>query len=997
MPLPSVAFKSGQEIGGFRVVAVTPVASLRAQACQFEHLASGARVLHVFCDDAENAFSINFATPPPDDTGMPHILEHMVLAGSRKFPVKEPFFEMVKMSMATFINAMTGHDCTYYPVCSNVRQDLFNLADVYFDAVFHPLLTEQTFQREAHHLGPADPAQPAGALRLDGVVYSEMKGVFSDPEAILSHHAIRALLPDTCYGRESGGTPEAIPNLTYAQLRAFHADHYHPGNACICLYGDIPPADYLSFLTPRLAPFRRAAAAPRPARQTRWSRPRLLRDGYPIGAHEPRDAKTYLLMNWLAGDAHDPVDAARVRVLSLLLLWHEAAPLHRALIDSRLGADLVMSGASEAGPEATFHVGLEGSEPDRLDTFRNLVLDTLRHVADTPFTSEQVQTAFQQAAYECLEIQPLFPLHNVFRVVEAWMAGLDPLTFLEMDQHYATVRAAYAADPRLFNRLIAERLLDNPHRLDVLLEPGGAGAEQREAAAAERLARQRASLSDAEAQAIAAAAVELDRANAEPNPPEAVALLPQLKATDLPAEPQSLPTTTESLPGGAVLLANDMLTNGIVYLCLQFDLTGLPQPLWALLPRYTEALNKFGAAGQDYAAIARRLGASTGGIAAAVSFDTRVDDPGRLLPALRISLKTVAEQVPSALDLLGDLLFALDPRDGERMRDVLVQARAENRNAMVQDGSGTVRLHAARGASVVHHLGHTVSGLPQLALTERWVEDFERGRVEVAAGIEAIRDFILNRRRVTASLTAPPAARDAVRQRLAQWLERMRAEPVVPGDTQFTPWESPRLEGLAAHLQIAHCAMVLRAPHRSSPDEPLLSVGAHLVTMDYMLPEIRFRGNAYGASFSHQPLAGTFTLSSFRDPHIAETIAVFRGVADYIHRVAWTQTDIDRGIIGVAKRDEKPLRPGEATGVALMRHTLGETWKRRLERRRQLLRATPETVRQALLRALEAELPRAAICVMSGREQLERAKSALGAGTMTIEDVLPAGQCLAAR
>lgn len=985
------SFSPGETYRGFRVVAATPVAALRAVARRFEHEASGARVLHLACDDAENAFLICFPTPPPDDTGLPHILEHMVLAGSRKFPLKEPFFEMVRMSMATFINAMTGYDCTFYPVCSNVRQDLFNLADVYFDAVFHPLLSEAIFRREAHHLAPADPADPLGALRLNGIVYSEMKGVFSDPEAILARHAVRALLPDTCYGRESGGSPDAIPDLTHRRLLDFHGAFYHPSNAFFCLYGDIPSTDYLDFLAPRLAPFRRARPVPPPGRQPRWDKPRLLEDVYPVGADEPCEGKTYLLTSWLAGDACDPLDVARLRVLSLLLLGHEAAPLRRALVDSRLGANLVMAGDAAAGPEALFHVGIEGSEPGRLDAFREVVRATLSDLAATPFDAGQLQAAFQQAVYECVEILPMFPLRTVLRVAEAWTAGLDPLTFVETARHYDAVREECRARPALFSELIRERLLDNPHRLDIVLRPDAECAEQREAAVAARLARRRAALSAAELRAIADAAAELERANAAPNPPEAVARLPQLKVTDLPSEPRALPTTVEKLPGGADLLVNDMITNGVVYLCLQFDLSGLPPPLWELLPRHVEAIGKFGAAGQDYAAVARRAGAFTGGIAASLSFQTRVDDPARLLPALRISLKTLSGQLDPALDLLRDLLFGLDPRDRERMRDVLAQARAENRAAAIQDGAGTVRIHAARGLSAVAHLDHRVSGLPQLELTERWLEDFELGNEEVASAIEAIRDFLLNRRRVTASLTAPPADRDAVRRRLAEWLGQMRDEPVATAADGFTPATAPRIEGLAAALDVAHCAMALPAPHMSHPDEPLLAVGAHLVAMDHLLPEIRLKGNAYGAGFVHQPLAGLFQLTSFRDPRLAETIEVFRRTADFVRQAPWTQADIDRGVIAVAKRDEKPLRPGEATGVALARHAAGNTFERRAARRRRLLQATPEEVRRALLEAIEAGLPRAAICVMAARPRLESARDALGAGTtMTIEDVLKA-------
>ncbi len=986
MSFPKVTFQPGDLLQGFRVVSVTPIESLNATVCQFEHLSSGARVLHLFCDDAENAFTINFPTPPPDDTGMPHILEHMVLAGSEKFPVKEPFFEMVKMSMATFINAMTGYDTTYYPVCSNVEQDLFNLAEVYFDAVFHPLLTPKTFAREAHHLAPADPANPTGALRIDGIVYSEMKGVFSDPEAILARDAVRLLLPDTCYGRESGGDPRVIPDLTHARLREFHATHYHPSNAYIVLYGNSAPERYLDFLAPRLAPFTRVERTPVPERQTRWSEPRVLRDVYPIGAQEPDTEKTYLLMNWLVGDTADPNEAARLRILSLLLLGHDAAPLHRALIDSRLGADVVMSGASDAGCEATFHVGLEGAESDRFVPFQELVFSTLRTIADTPFTDEQVQTAFQQAAYETLEIAPMFPLHTIFRVVGAWMAGIDPLTYLYTANHYQALREAYAQDPCIFNRMIREHLLDNAHRLDIVLAPDAACEGRHEAELAAQLAQRRTTLTDAETQAIADAATELDRTNGAPNPPEAVALLPQLKPSDIPARPLRIPTNVESLPGGGELLVNDLLTNGIVYLRLQFDLTGLPQRLWPYLPRYADAFNKFGTDRADYAAIAQRIGASTGGIHAMLAFNAPVDNPDRLLPVLCVSMKTLTEQTGPALDLLAELLFGINPRDRERMRDVLTQIRAENRTEMIQNGSTTVRIQAGRNLNAIKHLDHVAGGLPQLALSEEWMADFERGNCEVAEAIEAIRDFLLNRRRLTASLTAPPAPADAIRARLALWMGRMADTAIAPAPFGFAPSDAPCVEGLAASLQIAHCAMVMPAPHLSHPDEPLLAVGAHLVSMDYMLPEIRFKGNAYGAGFGHQALAGTFTLTSYRDPHIAETIAVFRRIVDYVQQVPWSQTDIDRGIIGVAKRDEKPLRPGEATSMALYRHAIGDTFERRCARRRRLLEATPDTVRRSLLAALEAGLPHASVCVMSDRSRLEKAQAILG--EMAIEDVV---------
>lgn len=326
MPTPEITLKAGDRAYGFVVESVTPVEELRAVAYQIEHEKSGAQLIHLHSDDAENLFSISFPTPPSDDTGLPHILEHAVLSGSRKFPVRDPFFEMLKMSMATFLNAMTGSDCTYYPVASNVKQDLFNLAEVYFDAVFHPLLTEETFKREGHHLAPAAQDQPTGDLTINGIVYNEMKGAFSNPESRLIRCAGRGLFPDTIYGRESGGDPEHIPDLTYADFKSFHETFYHPSNAHFFLCGDVPTAEYLAFLAEKLNDFEWQEVEPEIAHQPRWSEPRSTADSYPIGQGEPDQEKTYVLMNWLVGEGTDPQEVASLYALSQILLGNEAAP-----------------------------------------------------------------------------------------------------------------------------------------------------------------------------------------------------------------------------------------------------------------------------------------------------------------------------------------------------------------------------------------------------------------------------------------------------------------------------------------------------------------------------------------------------------------------------------------------------------------------------------------------------------------------------------------------
>ena len=998
---PAVTHQPGAELHGFRLRSATPVPEVRSVAYLLEHPASGARFLHLHTADPENLFSVSFPTPASDDTGVAHILEHCVLAGSRRFPVREPFFEMIKMSMATFINAMTGEDSTYYPVASNVAKDLFNLAEVYFDAVFHPLLTEQTFRREGHHLTPRGEANggAAGRLAISGIVYNEMKGAFSDPDACLGRQLNHNLLPDTIYSHESGGTPEAIPDLDYDFFRRYHATYYHPSNAYFFAYGDVATADYCRFLGARLSDFTRrpvswppgaGADAFAPARQQRWSEPRVLRESYPIGAAEPEAERTYLVNAWLTGDALDPVDAALMRILSLILAGNEAAPLRKAIVQSRLGADLTYSGSSSVGREATFLIGLRGSESDRAGQFRELVDGTLQRVADTGISPELVETAFRQAAFEYLEVQPLFPLHTLFRVVGSWLYGEDPLSFLRLGTHLETCRARWAQEPDLFGRLLRERLLDNPHRLNMVLRPDRAMQErfdQRLAARVQSLERE---MSEAQIAQAAADAAELEQLNSTPNTPAQLASLPQLRVDDLPAALQHVPTTVSEV-AGITLLRNDVFSNGVNYLALDFDLTGLPAESWPFLPRYLEATAKLGVAGAGYEEVARRKAAATGGISASVSLSAHSAAAGRILRGVRFSLKALDDQMEDALAILDRVVFSVDPRDRARLQEVLVQARMRYRTGLVRGGARTASLHAGRGLDLEGHLAEIVNGLPQLALCERLTGAFDQEYAALTERIEQIRDFLLVRGRLTVSHTGTERGAGRMTAALASWGERLRAEPIGDVDLGFTPYAAPPREGLAAQMDVAYCAQVMPAPHFSQPAAVPLEVGAHIVNLDWILPEIRFKGNAYGAWFRYDALGGSLALGSYRDPHVTRTLDVFRRTRDYVAAANWNESDVGRAVIAVAKRGFTPLRPRPATGLALQRHLAGITPELREARHERLKAVTAAEVRQALQQALAAGFPRSAVCVVSSRDKLEQANRELDAGQLAIEEILHHG------
>ena len=985
--IPECPLRPGDDLHGFRVKAVTPVEKLRLVACELEHARTGAHVMHLLCDDAENLFSVSFPTPPSDDTGVPHILEHAVLAGSQRFPVRDPFFEMLKMSMATFINAMTGWDKTYYPVSSNVKQDLFNLAEVYFDAVFHPLLTEEMFQREGHHLAPAADDDPTGKLTINGIVYNEMKAAFSQPEGRLFRLAGRGLFPDTTYGYESGGDPLHIPELTHRELKDFHATLYHPTNAYFIFYGDIPTAEYLAFLAERLAGFERAGAAPEIARQPRWDAPRSARDTYPIGADEDAADKTYLQTDWLVGDGVDPDDVTLLQVLSLVLLGNDAAPLKKAVIDSKLGHDLVFCGSASMGLETTFGVGLKGSEADRADAFRDLVLGTLGELADAGLPGDLVEAAFQQYAYQCREITRMHPLMVMQQVLQAWPYGADPVSFLRMDERLAECRRRCDADPSLLTGLIRERLVDNPHRIDVILAPDREWQARTDAVFGEKMAAVRAAMSDDDARALAEDAEELKRSAGTPNSPEALASLPQLRLEDLPRRPVHIPTSVEDLPSGAQMLANDVFANGVNYLHLNFDLRGLPAELWAWLPRYQETIAKLGAAGMGFEQMTRRKAASTGGVGCGPTFSANVADPLAHAWGITLTLRALDEQIAPALGVIEDLVFSPDPRDADRFEEVLVQTLAHLRTGLVHGATQTALRHAARGLTPEGHLQEVVQGLPQLPLVTGLTREFAAQADGMMEKIEAIAGFLRNSSRVTASFTGSDGAREALRRRLVEWVGRMPERPVEDAAIGFEPFtDAPRF-GLAAPIQVSHCAQALPAPHASAPDALLLALGLNMLRVDYMVSEIRFKGNAYGA-FCGYDRAGAVVLGSYADPHITRTLGVFAALPDYVQKVEWGADEIRRGIISGAKSGLTPIRPGEATGQALARHLTGETRELREQRYQELLAATAPEVKRALLETFDAGLERSAICVVSSREKLEQANGEMPDAPLAVRDIL---------
>ena len=976
----------GQKLEGFEVKAVTDLKQQQMVAYQLEHLKTGAKLLHLYSEDAENLFSISFPTPPPNSTGVPHILEHSVLAGSKKYPVREPFFEMLKMSPATFINAMTGPDCTYYPVSSKVKQDLFNLAEVYFDAVFHPLLTENTFKREGHHLAPADPENPTGKLKFSGVVYNEMKGAFSDPEQRLESVANQSLFPDNIYGLEYGGNPKNIPELTYQDFREFHANYYHPSNAYFVFYGNIPTPEYLNFLAQKLEAFERREPKIDINSQSRWSEPQFKQESYPISAADETTEKTYIMMKWLVGDSTNSQEWVALDILSRILLGNEAAPLKKAIVESQIGQDLLSSGVDSVGKEATFHVGIQGSEPDRGEAFSQLVINTLETIAEGEIEPSIVEAAFQQATYQHQEIARMYPLRMLFRVMQTWMYGNDPLTLLHIGDRLAECKQRYAENPHYFNDFIHEKLLNNPHRLTLVLKPDQEWQSNYDQAVVEQVEQLRSQLTPEQLERIATEAEELEQESGTPNDPEEVAKLPQLQVSDLPEKPEHIPTDVEELDGGVTLLRNHVQTNGVNYLQLDFSLRGLPEDLWLYVSSYLDALRKLGAGEMNYEQVAHGIAAYTGGINFQCQLRTYAQDAYRPVYGIRVTMKTLDEQIEPALDLLREMIFAVNPRDTARLREVMTQSLAQCSSDLIYNGIYTAMSRASAGMTKEASLSEIVNGLPQLKLLNKVCDRFDEHGANMMAKIETVRDYVANQP-LTASFTGSDRAYEVVQKTLSEWGSQQKQQEGDIFGSRFEPIYNVR-EGLAGPVQVAYCVQTMPAPHFSDARSPLLRLGAHLLGLGYLFTEIRLKGNAYGAGCSYSGLGKVVSLYSYRDPHVSRTLDVFSGLIDYLKNVDWTQTDVDRAIIATIQDDSPVLRPETANGLALERYLTALTAEVREERYERSLKATVGDVKQTLLDVFTAGMERNNVCVMSSREKLEEGNSDREADPLKISDIM---------
>lgn len=959
----------------FSHLRTVPVPTLRLAVEEYRHEKTGARHFHLASEDTNNVFVVAFLTVPQDDTGVAHILEHTSLCASERYPVRDPFFMMLRRSLNTFMNAFTSSDWTAYPFASQNPKDFDNLLRVYLDAAFFPKLEALDFAQEGHRLEFEDPTDPTTPLVYRGVVFNEMKGAMSSSTRQLATHISRHLYPTTTYHYNSGGEPSAIPDLSHDQLKAFHATHYHPSNALFMTYGNRPAADHQAlFEECALHRFERIDTSHLAvADERRYDQPLYVEERYDLAPDQDPAGKTHIVIGWLLGLATSQRDVMRLSLLAGVLLEHSGSPLRHLLETCGLGsAPSPLCGIDSSSREMSFMVGLEGSEADRADALEEQVLGLLRETAEQGVPQEELESVLHQIELSQREISGdgmPYGLRLTVHALSPALHGGDPVEALLIDPYLEELRQDIQ-NPDFIPGLIREWLLDNPHRVRLVMKPDADRAAAREAAEQARLQKIAAGLDEAAKQALVDQAKALEARQQQEDDPE---ILPKVGLEDVPETLPSAQGSTRTLAGQPVSWFAQG-TNGMVYQQIVVDLPKLEPELQALLPLFCDFVPEMGVGARDYQRAQARQFAVSGGVSARASMRAGVDDVQRTRGYFLLSGKALARNQEALTELLHDTFHEVRFDEFSRMRELVAQIRTDMENSVTGRGSALAAMAAASGLSPLAALQNRWHGLPAIETIRRQERELgeDAAMAALGANLATLRERIANAPRQFLLIGEAALEND-----LHQSLERHW--PTPPGEANgafgLDPVNQITRQAWVAGSQVNFCVKLYPTVPYDHPDSGALRVLAEFLRNGFLHRAIREQGGAYGGGAGYDSDSGGFKFSSYRDPRLTETLADFDRAVDWLVSTPHPARSLEEAILGVISRFDKPASPaGEAKRVFL-----GSLHDRTPEQRAILRSRILQTTLADLRRLGETyfQPERASIGVVGGREMAESAATAL--------------------
>ena len=971
------AFDPDQIRHGFATDTTLPLPSIGGGFYALTHRPTGARYIHISRADDENAFGVALKTVPHDSSGVAHILEHTVLCGSQKYPVRDPFFAMLKRSLSTFMNAFTASDWTLYPFATQNRKDFYNLLDVYLDAVFFPRLEAASFRQEGHRFEYEPDDQGRESLVYKGVVFNEMKGAMSSPDQVLARSLLNALYPDTTYRHNSGGDPRAIPELTLEALRQFHKRHYHPSNAFFYSYGSFPLEDHLAFIEEKVLR-RYDAIDPRTTvpPQPRWRAPQQATYTYPLAPGEDTGRKCQIGLGWLLADIQDTFEVLVLTLLEQILLGNQASPLRQALMESELGSSLAdTSGFDADNRDTLFFCGLKNVAAADAEAIENLILTTLEKLASEGIAPDLIEAAIHQIEFHRKEITNTpypYGLKLLLFITSTWLHGGRPEAVLDLDRDLAKLRARLQQG-RFFEERIRSHLLDNPHRVLFKLLPDEEKQAREETREKEILQAVAAQLSPDKQARIRAEADELKQ---QQEHDEDLAVLPTLSRADIPPSVQRLRAAPQS-PAEAIT-CYDQPTGGIFYLTAALDLPPMDDGKLPLLPFFAHAFARMGTAARNYAELARRLNRYTGGVELAVQARTRHDAQGTPRPLLTLNAKCLDRHQARLFDLVAEMVGSVTFTDIDQLRRILMEYRAALERALIHNGHRLAISLASRALTPSAHLNEIWHGVHQLQAIKAWGPQPKDSDLErLSTMLSAMHRQLFCAQNLKLAAVGGTAALESAWPHLSELPGHFPASNPSADETVYTRASDNIHEGWQTGTAVNFVARAFPCVRHRHADSPALAAIAKMLRSLYLHREIREKGGAYGGFALYNPEDGLFALGSYRDPHIVRTLEAFDGAREFITAGRYADEDIDEAVLQVCADIDKPDTPGTAARKAFSRQLVGLKDDARQRFKEGLLALNRQTIVAAAERYFAGTSSRAGTAVIASEEAIDQANATL--------------------
>lgn len=931
------------------------------------HKKSGARIAILSNNDDNKVFYIGFRTPPEDETGVPHIIEHTTLCGSKKFPVKDPFIELAKGSLNTFLNAMTYPDKTVYPVASCNDQDFKNLMDVYLDAVFNPNITkyEEIFKQEGWHYeltGKDD------ELKINGVVYNEMKGAYSSPDEVLSSQIYRSLFPDNTYSKDSGGNPEYIPKLTYEAYLDFYHKYYHPSNSYIYLYGDMDVVERLEWLDKEyLSQYEYKKVNSEINKQPAFDEIKNVEAQYSITMDDSQENKTYLSYNRVVGDTLDKMLYQAFDVLDYALVSSPGAPVKQALIDAGIGDDVY--GSYDAGIlQPVFSFVAKNANASQADEFESIIENTLKEIVKTGINKEALLAGINSSEFKFREADfGQFPKGLLFGLncLDSWLFDdMKPFIHLECLDTFAKLRRAVDTD--YFEKLIQEYLLDNTHGSSVTVKPKRGLGNEKEEALAKELSDYKASLSDEEIKKLIEDTEHLKEYQEEPSSDEDLRKLPMLTRADMKKNAMSFSNIEEELLDVKVV-RHDIESNGIDYISFLFDAGDFEQSELGYLGFFTNALGLVSTEKYSYTDLANATNIYTGGISTGTASHPDIKDRNNFVFKFEVKLKVLEKNLDKALELMEQMLLTSDFTDTKRLGELVAQIKARLQANLSSSGHLVAAMRSMSSFSRYALYQDELKGIAFYRSICRIEKELSESPERVSDKLAAIAKKLFARNRMLISFTGNNEAYGNAKPSLEKVIAGFNKMSTIgkQAEVHFNTAKEAFVD--ASQIQyVAKTGDFVCEGYEYTGALRLLRI---ILSYDYLWINVRVKGGAYGCMNTFLR-SGESYFVSYRDPNLSDTLDVYDRIPEYIKSFSPDERDMTKYIIGTFSALDTPMNPEAKGSRSLSAYLEGITYEQIQKERDEILNAQPEDIRR-LADLVEAVLKKDSICVIGNENMIK--------------------------